>query len=84
LALPKLQPVLRLVLPTPPRPVRLVLRAPAPPAPVPTPLAEVTGAVAVGVLGTGGTRVIMVPADLTQTGLVNITQFRISLAAGVW
>ena len=80
------QPVLRLPAPRPPAVPRLVLRAPVPaPAPLLTaPVNIVPIAEAVGILGIGGTRVIMVPADLTQPGRVDITRFRIGLAAGVW
>lgn len=77
-------PLLRLLAPPAPAPVRLVLRAPAPAPPTPTPLATVQMAIAVGIQGGGGTRVINVPADLTQPGLVNITQFRVALTAGSW
>ena len=79
-------PVLRLVVATAPPPARLVLRAPAPlAAPIVEPTeAAVPIATAVGIQGTGGTRVIMVPADLTQPGIVNITHFRVAVAAGVW
>jgi hypothetical protein len=79
------RPTLHAAKPPPPAPVRLTLRAPVTPpqaprsAPVETPIAT-----AVGILGAGGTRVIMVPAELTQPGLVNITQFRVAIAAGVW
>ena len=81
-------PAPRLRLAAPPSvaaPPRLVLRAPvaAPPvardAPVLAPIAT-----AVGIIGAGGTRVIMVPADLTLPGRVDITQFRVAIAAGVW
>jgi hypothetical protein len=77
-------PVLRLVVPPPPAPVRLALRAPVAPVPLDVAPGPVPIATAVGILGTGGTRVIMVPADLTQPGRVDITQFRVALAAGVW
>jgi hypothetical protein len=39
----------------------------------------------VGIVAAGGTRIIgMVPADLTLQGRVDITDFRITLFAGVW
>lgn len=77
-------PVLRLPGPPTPLPTRLTLQPYQPP-PVPT-LQEGVAAVAssVGILGGGGTRVVMVPADLTQPGRVDISDFRIALTAGVW
>jgi hypothetical protein len=42
-------------------------------------------ATSVGILGAGGTRIVsMVPADLLKAGRVDITDFKISLFAGVW
>jgi hypothetical protein len=74
-------PVLRLVVPPEPRIERFGLKAPAP-----TPAAvDAPGATSVGIVGIGGTRVVaMTPADLTVPGRVDITDFRISLFAGVW
>jgi hypothetical protein len=72
-------PVLRLIGPPLPQPVRFALRAP-----VPALSADTVPIAAVGVQGTGGTRVVNVPADLTKPGVVYITQFRIALTAGVW
>ena len=61
------------------RPPTVNLLALTPPPPV------FTGALAVGITGAAGTRITsMTPADLTQPGLVNIEDFRISLFAGVW
>jgi hypothetical protein len=74
-------PVLRLVVPPPSLRPRFTLKAPVPLAPPP---AAVPVATAVGILGTTGTRVTMVPADLTQPGRVDITEFHVALAAGVW
>jgi hypothetical protein len=73
--------VLRLVVPPEPRIERFGLKAPAP-----TPAAvDAPGATSVGIVGIGGTRVVaMTPADLTVPGRVDITDFRISLFAGVW
>jgi hypothetical protein len=78
-------PVLRLRLP-PPLPAPRLTLVPSPAAPAPAPLAAAGEAIAtsIGIQATGGTRVIMVPADLTKPGRVDITQFRVAVAAGVW
>lgn len=78
-------PVLRLVVPKP-EPIQRFTLARAPVAARPRAAPAVTGeaATSVGITGTGGTHVSMVPADLTQAGRVDITEFRVSLFAGVW
>lgn len=79
-------PVLRLAEPRPEVPARFaIVRAPTPePAALPVPTPSYGPATSVGVAGTAGTNVTMTPADLTQEGLVFITDFEIHLFAGVW
>jgi hypothetical protein len=77
--------VLRKVAPRPvPIPRFRVTHAAAPePAYLPPP--AYGPATSVGIVAAGGTRIIgMVPADLTLQGRVDITDFRITLFAGVW
>ena len=75
-------PVLRLVVP--PEPVIARFRL-TPPVPSPAAAAQAPGATSVGITGIGGTHVVaMTPADLTVPGRVDISDFRISLFAGVW
>ena len=76
-------PTLRLAVPAPPPIPRFrVVTAPAPTA-LPPP--DTGYATSVGILGVGGTRIVgMTPANLLTAGRVDITDFRISLFAGVW
>ena len=76
-------PVLRLPGERPPVVVRFSLVPPpiVEPAAAPGPMAVASE---VGIIGTTGTQVWMEPADLTQTGRVDITRFHVAIQAGVW
>jgi hypothetical protein len=78
-------PVLRRLTPPPPPIPRFRLVSQPAPAPAYLPPPAYGPATTVGILATGGTRIVsMKPADLTLPGRVDITDFSITLFAGVW